>query len=171
LWSTPAGDTFSYDGAHYRLIDSPALPKPVQDPIPILIGGFGASRTPALAARFAHEFNLAFGTMEQWVQQRERVDAACAAIDRDPASVRRTVALTVICGRDEAEVARRADVIHRAPDELRQHQAAGTVAQVIERLLEYRDAGAETAYLQFLDLEDLDHFALVAEAVMPAIAD
>lgn len=38
LWGTPPGDTFSFSGEHYRLVDSPALPKPVQDPIPIIIG-------------------------------------------------------------------------------------------------------------------------------------
>ena len=61
LWSTPAGATFSYDGAYYQLTDSPALPKPVQRPkVPVIIGGGGPRRTPALAAKYADEFNAAF---------------------------------------------------------------------------------------------------------------
>ena len=60
LWATPAGERFSHAGAHYRLVDSPALPKPVQSPLPIIVGGHGKRRTPALAARFAHEFNVGF---------------------------------------------------------------------------------------------------------------
>ena len=59
LWATPIGTKFNYRGAYYGLTDSPALPKPAQRPHPpIIIGGLGAKRTPALAARFANEFNL-----------------------------------------------------------------------------------------------------------------
>src|SRR3954449_11866664 len=61
LWSTPAGQTFDYDGKHYQLSDSPGLPKPAQSPRPpIIIGGHGKKRTPSLAARFADEFNAPF---------------------------------------------------------------------------------------------------------------
>src|SRR5690348_16874560 len=59
LWGTPVGEHFSYAGRHYSIDDSPALPKPVQQPgPPIVIGGFGTTRTPALAARYASEFNV-----------------------------------------------------------------------------------------------------------------
>ncbi|HEX3333615.1 MAG TPA: LLM class F420-dependent oxidoreductase, partial [Acidimicrobiales bacterium] len=51
LWDTPEGETFDFDGKHYQLKDSPALPKPAQQPHPpIIVGGFGAQRTPRLAA-------------------------------------------------------------------------------------------------------------------------
>lgn len=61
LWTTPRGERFSFAGRHYRLDESPALPKPVQQPHPpIVIGGYGTKRTPSLAARFANEFNLPF---------------------------------------------------------------------------------------------------------------
>src|SRR6476661_4362274 len=39
LWRTPVGETFGYEGTHYQLADSPALPKPAQDRVPVLIGG------------------------------------------------------------------------------------------------------------------------------------
>ena len=60
LWSTPIGERFSYTGEHYELSDSPALPKPVQQPPPVIVGGTGPRRTPRLAARFASEFNMPF---------------------------------------------------------------------------------------------------------------
>ena len=75
------------------MTDSPALPKPVQaGGVPIIIGGGGPKRTPALAARYAAEYNAPFVSVERFVEQRDRVAAACAAIDRDPASIRYSAA-------------------------------------------------------------------------------
>ena len=73
LWSTPAGETYSFDGRHYQLTDSPALPKPVQKPHPpVIIGGHGPRRTPALAARFGAEFNVPFGDVDNSAAAFER---------------------------------------------------------------------------------------------------
>ena len=120
LWSTPVGETFSYDGRHYQLADSPALPKPVQQPgPPIVIGGSGKRRTPALAARFAAEYNANFTVPDDGAAQFARVRAACEEIGRDPATLVLSAAHTVCCGRDEAEFARRAAAIGRDPAELR----------------------------------------------------
>src|SRR5690606_29394439 len=60
LWNTPVGETFSFSGEHYTLVDAPALPKPVQERMPIVVGGGGAKRTPAIAATYATEFNIGF---------------------------------------------------------------------------------------------------------------
>jgi alkanesulfonate monooxygenase SsuD/methylene tetrahydromethanopterin reductase-like flavin-dependent oxidoreductase (luciferase family) len=84
LWSTPPQTPFSYHGAHYQLQDCPALPKPVQSPPPLIIGGLGPSRTPALAARHAAEFNVPLVGVEQTSAQFERVRRACEAAGRDP---------------------------------------------------------------------------------------
>ena len=85
LWNTPGGQTFDYDGTHYTVKDSPALPKPVQDPHPpIIIGGNGPKRTPALVARFASEYNLAFPALDFVEPQYGRVRAALADAGRAP---------------------------------------------------------------------------------------
>jgi F420-dependent oxidoreductase-like protein len=166
LWRTPVGEVFNYSGEHYQLTDSPGLPKPAQpDGPPIIIGGRGAVRTPMLAARYAAEFNLPFGDRAAYQVQQERVSAACERIDRDPASMIWSAALVACVGADESEFARRAAAIGREPDELRLNGVAGSVAQAADTLSTWRAAGVKRIYLQILDLTDLDHMDLIAEAV------
>ena len=169
LWSTPPGETFTYAGEVHSVTDSPALPKPVQSPVPIVIGGGGKSRTPRLAARYASEFNMPFTKVATFVAQCDRVRVACAAIGRDNAPVL-SAALVLCAGRDDAEVSRRAAAIGREPGELRANGAAGTADEVAETLRTWRDAGAERIYLQVLDLTDLDHLDFVASEVVPLLA-
>jgi F420-dependent oxidoreductase-like protein len=171
MWTTPVGERFSYHGRFYELTDSPALPKPVQQPSPpIIIGGYGTKRTPALAARYAQEFNLPFPPLDVYREYVDRVRQACADSGRDPATLRTTVALVVCCGSDEAELRRRADAIGREPAELRANGAAGLPGEVVEKLQAFVAGGAETAYLQVLDVSDLDHLELIAAEVMPEVA-
>jgi F420-dependent oxidoreductase-like protein len=167
LWSTPVGETFDSPGGHYPIASSPALPKPVQSPVPIVIGGGGPRRTPALAARFASEFNTPFVPLDFFAAQRDRVRTACQTIDRDPATMAFSAALIVCCGADDAEVERRAAAIGRDSGELRQNGAAGTPDEVAATLRAWAAAGAERIYLQMMDLADLDHLDLVATAVAP----
>ena len=170
LWTSRVGDRFSFQGEHYRVDDSPALPKPVQEPHPpIIVGGHGSKRTPALAARFASEFNVPFPPLDMYREAVARVHQTCEGVGRDPATLRTSVALVVACGTDEAEYARRAAAIGRAPEELRANGAAGLPAEVIEKLVAFSDAGATTVYLQVLDLDDLDHLRLLAAEVMAEV--
>jgi F420-dependent oxidoreductase-like protein len=170
LWETPAGERFSFEGEHYRLVGSPALPKPVQSPRPpVIMGGWGKARTPRLAARYADEFNVPFPPLSAFGAQVDAVRAACESADRDPATMALSAALVVACGEDEDGFRRRAAAIGREPGELRDNGAAGTVAEVTERLAAFAEAGAERIYLQVLDLSDLDHLRLLAEEVAPAL--
>jgi F420-dependent oxidoreductase-like protein len=170
LWTTPVGERFSYSGRWYRLTDSPALPKPVQQPHPpIIVGGYGMKRTPKLAATYAQEFNLPFAPLAAFREYVERVRQACADAGRDPRSLRTTAALVVCCGRDEAELRRRADAIGRAPEELRENGVAGLPNEIVDKLRAYAEAGADACYLQVLDVSDLDHLGLIASRVMPEV--
>jgi F420-dependent oxidoreductase-like protein len=171
LWGTPAGGAFDYNGAYYQVSKSPGLPKPVQSPLPIIIGGGGPNRTPALAARFAAEFNRAFVSVADFAGSCDRVRAACSSIGRDPESIVLSAALVLCCGRDEAEFERRATAIGRQPDELRANGAAGTVAEVVSTLRKFSGAGATRMYLQVLDLHDLDHIRLVSEEIAPQLSE
>ena len=178
LWSTPIGERFDHSGAHYTLAGAPGLPKPVQRDaqglprVPIIIGGHGPRRTPALAARFADEFNVGFSDFEVSTTQVGRVRAACEGIGRDPDSLIYSVAHPVCVGSDEAEFGRRARAIGRDPDEIRGASPfAGTVAEVTDTIGTWAAAGVQRAYLQVLDLADLDHIALVGAEILPAVRD
>lgn len=170
LWRTPVGETFSFDGRHYALTDSPALPKPCQTPPPLIVGGAGPVRTPRLAARFAAEFNAPFMSVDEAAAQYGRVRDACTEAGRDPKEMHFSAAVVVCCGSTEQELSRRASAIGREVDELRQNGAAGLPAEVVARCRSYAGAGAGTIYLQFLDLSDLDHLRLLAREVLPALS-
>jgi F420-dependent oxidoreductase-like protein len=171
LWSTPDGEQFSFDGRHYQLADSPALPKPVQRPHPpVIVGGWGRSRTPRLAARFADEFNVPFPPPADFGPQVAAVRAACEGAGRDPDTLTWSVAHVTCCGEDDETYRRRAAAIGHDPDALRANGIAGTVSEVTDRIGAFVDAGAQRVYLQVLDLQDLDHLRVIAEQVAPAFA-
>ncbi len=171
LWNTPIDETFSFDGELWKVTDSPALPKPFQaGGPPIIIGGNGRTRTPRLAARYAAEFNLPFVSIEGFVNQRSVVTRACEDVGRAPSTMTWSAALVVCVGANEVEVARRATAIGREPAELRATGIAGTPAEAIESIRGWIDAGADRLYLQVLDLSDLDHLDLIAQAVAPGLA-
>lgn len=177
LWATPIGDHFDHSGTHYTLAGAPGLPKPVQTTsggtprVPIIIGGHGPRRTPALAARFADEFNVGFSDYDVSTAQLGRVRAACEAIGRDPGTLTYSVANVVCVGSDDAEFRRRAEAIGRDPEEIRSSPFAGTVSEVVDNLGTWAAGGVERSYLQVLDLADLDHIALLGEEVLPAVRE
>ncbi|MCF6474498.1 LLM class F420-dependent oxidoreductase [Nonomuraea sp. MG754425] len=165
LWTSEQG--YSFEGRYYRLADSPALPKPVQRPRPpVIIGGFGATRTPRLAATYADEYNVPFRTPADTGEAFGRVRKACEETGR---AVRLSVAQTTVVGADRAEVERRAAAIGEDPDALREHGLAGTPAEVVEKLGRLAELGAERVYLQILDLGDLEHLELIAAEVLPHV--
>jgi alkanesulfonate monooxygenase len=171
LWETPAGQKFSFQGRHYQVTDSPALPKPAQTPRPpVIIGGFGPKRTPALAAKYADEFNVAFADMDRATAQFGRVADACRAAGRDPESLRLSTAQVICVGKDDAELAKRAAAIGRQIEEVRSNGLAGTPAEVVDKLGTWRErTGITSAYLQLLDLSDLDQVELIAAEVAPQL--
>lgn len=168
LWETPGGERFDYAGTHYTVKDSPALPKPVQRPHPpIIIGGMGAKRTPALAARFAAEFNIPFVPLDVLAAQFDRVRAAVQNAGRPADDITYSAAFVLCAGRDDAEIHRRATAISREVDELRANTPLiGTPAEIVDRLGPFVEAGVQRVYLQVLDLSDLDHLDLFATGVV-----
>lgn len=165
LWETRLGDTFDFTGKYYELVKSPALPKPAQQPVPVIVGGQGPKRTPRLAARYATEFNAPFVSVDDSAAQFDRVRAAVAAAGRAADSMVYSNALVACVGANEAEIARRADAIGREVDELRANGLAGSPAEVADKIGRYREIGTQRIYLQILDLADLDHLELIAAEV------
>ncbi|MEV5759993.1 LLM class F420-dependent oxidoreductase [Streptomyces tendae] len=170
LWATETGKTFDFHGQFYDLTDSPALPKPTQAKVPVLIGGHGATRTPRLAGQYADEFNMPFASIEDTERQFGRVRAAAEAAGRGADALTYSNALVACVGKDDAEVARRAAVIGRQVDELKANGLAGSPAEVVEKIGRYAEAGAQRIYLQILDLDDLDHLELISSQVQSQLA-
>ena len=170
MWRTPVGETFSFAGKHYTLTDSPAMPKTVQSPRPpIVIGGGGPKKTPALAARYAQDFNVAFRPVAATAEQFDRVRAAVAGEGRPADSMVYSVGQVVVVGEDEAQFADRAARVARRPEDLRVQGVAGTIDEALTRIGEFAAIGATRMYLQFLDLPDLEHLELIGEQILPFV--
>jgi F420-dependent oxidoreductase-like protein len=170
LWTAPEGEPFSFAGKFYTVADSPGLPKPAQRPRPpVIIGGSGQKRTPRLAAAYADEYNAAFDAVQGTQAAFDRVRAAVERAGRAADSMIYSVAQVVCCGRDEAEIKRRAAAIGREPDELRQGGLAGTPAEIVDKIGQFAAIGAQRMYLQVLDLGDIEHLELLAAEVLPAV--
>jgi F420-dependent oxidoreductase-like protein len=171
MWACPSGDRFSFHGDHYQLEDCPALPKPVQRPgPPVVVGGHGTKHTPRLAATYATEMNVPFGSAEDTAAQFRRAKAVCESMGRDPGSLVCSAAQVVCVGGKEAELSRRATDIGRSVDELRQNGLCGAPDEVVKKLGSFADFGTERMYLQFLTLDDLEHLELIGAEVLPGAA-
>ena len=139
----------------------------------------GGPKTPRPAGRRAaspvkhvpgpgSEEDVAFASVETFVERKQRVAAACTAINRQtPMSY--SAALVVCAGSSEADVVRRAAAIGREPADLRQNGAAGSAEETAASIRKYTDAGADRVYLQVLDLSDLDHVDFIANEVAPLL--
>ena len=167
LWSTPVGEHYDFAGEHYTLERSPALPKPVQPRVPVIIGGAGPRRTPALAARFATEFNIGFRSEDTIAGTFDGVRRACEQIGRDPATLRTSVALPMVVATDDAGYLRRLAAIGADADSFAEVNIAGSPDAAIDKLLRLRELGADRVYLQLVDLRDLEHLELIAAEVLP----
>lgn len=169
LWNTPPGEDpgFSFSGEHYRIDANRTPPQTVQSPHPpIIVGGSGPKRTPAIAARYATEFNAALGGD---VGERFAVfDRACEAIGRDPSEAGHSAVLPVACGSTTKDTTRRLAVI--GSDFIRDNAAVGSPELVTQWVAALGKAGADTVYLHIYDIGDLDHIALLGAEVLPHVA-
>lgn len=166
LWNTPPGETFTFEGTYYALEDNPALPKPEQPGgPPVIIGGLGLERTPALAARYAAEFNSSFAPIEYFQLQVDAVRSACDAIGRDPDDLVLSAAQVVCIAENDRDLAYRAGRIGKPVAELREEALCGSPAEVLEKIADWAEAGATRLYLQTIDIDDLDHVRLIDEEV------
>lgn len=161
LLRCPPGETYSFHGEHFDLADSPALPKPTQPRLPLIMGGTGKKKGAALAARYADEYNVPFSSLEDTRGIWEAVRLAATETGRE---LTYSAAQALCLGRTESEFAQRAAAMGREPDEIRGNSAAaGTLDEVVEKLTAFKDEGASRVYLQYMTLEDDAHLELAAE--------
>jgi alkanesulfonate monooxygenase SsuD/methylene tetrahydromethanopterin reductase-like flavin-dependent oxidoreductase (luciferase family) len=166
---------FSFQGKYYTLEDLDARPRPVQRPHPpLILGGSAGPRAARLAARFADEYNTVMPTLEQIVERRAAIVAACERAGREPIPF--TVMTTAVIGTDPADLRHKAEALaawRGEPVDLAAESdtwIAGTVEQVVERLRSYEEAGVERIYLQHLVHRDLDTVELIGRELVPALA-
>jgi F420-dependent oxidoreductase-like protein len=172
----------TFEGRHYRLEGCRALPKPVQEPHPpLILGGQAGPRSAALAARWADEYNVNFATLDQIRERRVRLDVACAAAGRDPASLRYSLMAGTLVGANEQELLGRAARVMEVDGEkgdpkawiegLRDEWIVGTIGEVLDRLGELARAGVQRVMLQHRLHDDLEPVAQIAEQIIPAVRD
>ncbi|WP_329019438.1 LLM class F420-dependent oxidoreductase [Micromonospora rifamycinica] len=173
LWRTPVGESYTWAGEYYRLVDAPALPKPVQQPgPPVIVGGRGPKRTPDLAARYADEFNVPFTSVEETAQAYDRVREACdraGRADSGRAPLVYSAGIVVAIGRTDAEAHRRAAPLHVKSALPPEDPVVGSPAQLVDRIGEFAAVGATRVHLRLIDLDDLDHLELIAAEVLPQL--
>ncbi|WFE67359.1 LLM class F420-dependent oxidoreductase [Micromonospora sp. WMMD714] len=173
LWRTPVGESYTWAGEYYRLVDAPALPKPVQQPgPPVIVGGRGPKRTPDLAARYADEFNVPFTSVEETAQAYDRVREACdraGRADSGRAPLVYSAGIVVAIGRTDAEAQRRAAPLHVKSALPPEDPVVGSPAQLVDRIGEFAAVGATRVHLRLIDLDDLDHLELIAAEVLPQL--
>jgi F420-dependent oxidoreductase-like protein len=158
---------FSFSGEHWSVHELDARPKPLQSPLPLIMGGAAMPRGAALAARYASEYNVVHASPEEASRARGRLAQACSAAGRDSATLRFSLMHALLIGADEAELARRAAQLGDL-DELRGSWIAGTPDEVIARLRAYAGVGVERVMLQHLLFRDEAALKLFASEVMPA---
>jgi F420-dependent oxidoreductase-like protein len=181
LWDTPPGESFSFHGKHYQVEDCVNFPalgpggsatrEDGTDPggrrPRLIIGGAGPRRSPALAARFADEYNC--GLPDGAAGRIANFRRICAESGRDPASVRQSTALPVCCGSTAGEAQRRAAALGEAGARLLSMGVIGTPAEVVARAEELARAGADTLYFHVYDGADTDHIRLLGAEVLPQV--
>jgi alkanesulfonate monooxygenase SsuD/methylene tetrahydromethanopterin reductase-like flavin-dependent oxidoreductase (luciferase family) len=126
----------SFAGEYYNLTDAPCEPKPVQDPLPLLIGGGGEKRTLRIAARFADEWNV-WGTPELLAHKGGILEQHCDAVGRDSAEIQRSTQALLFMSDDQEFLQRIRDAALPRP------MLIGTPAEVTDTLGRYAEAGVD----------------------------
>lgn len=128
-------ETTTFEGRYFSLHDAPCDPRPVQSPLPILLGVRGRRRTMAIAANHAAIWN-AWTTPEDLAECNAVLDGHCESVGRDPAEIARSTQALVFLSTDEAWLAQHRDGAGRA-------SIVGTPAEVTEIVGRYETAGCD----------------------------
>jgi F420-dependent oxidoreductase-like protein len=169
LWQAPPGMPYRFDGRHYQIEGNLVFPRARPMP-PIIVGGMGQRRTPALAARFASEYNAAFAPLDQAVERFQLVRRLCEERGRDPSEIRLSTVIPRVCvGTDRAEVDHRRQLLGPPVGAIPDAGLSGTPGEVVEQLEAWVMAGVHRIYLHLLDVDDVEHVRLLGSEVAPRV--
>jgi alkanesulfonate monooxygenase SsuD/methylene tetrahydromethanopterin reductase-like flavin-dependent oxidoreductase (luciferase family) len=150
-------------GEHYRLTDAVMEPKPVQDRLPILIGGKG-DRMMGVVARHADEWNM-WSSPDEFAERSKALDAACADIDRDPATIARSTQALFFIGDDTAKIDSLIERVKPRP------AVGGSAERLIEAVQGWADVGVDEVIVPDFTLgsgaQRRDALDLIIEQVAP----
>jgi F420-dependent oxidoreductase-like protein len=159
----------NYEGEYYSLNDATLYPRPVQERIPLVIGGRGEKRTLKLAAQYADGWNVPYINLEEYERLNGVLDEWCERLDRDPTEMERSVNLHMLMGVNEPDAER-----------IRTERAglfggggglSGPPQQAIEMLKRYQGAGAARVSIAIRPPVEWDPLQAFVEEVMPAMRD
>lgn len=140
-------DRTSFSGKHYQVDDASCLPKPVQERLPIWIGGVGEKRTLKLVADYADGWNAAYLSPDEFVRVNDVLNHWCEDEARDPASLRRAANVMFNLGMDARDLERQREGLARDWGAMAERVADGallcTPDRAVDRIMEYVDAGAD----------------------------
>lgn len=171
---------FSFDGEHFKIVNLDALPKPVQRPMPFVVGGSGGPRSLRIAARWASEYNTVFSGPERIPELRGKLDAACEKQGRDPATLPLSLMTGWIVGETREEVVDRAARLARwqgqgddgekfLAEETADSWIVGTVEEAVEQLRALHEAGCHRVMAQHLLHRDTGAIELIGREVAPRV--
>lgn len=168
-------DVTSHHGTLVHLNDAKMFPKPLQQPLPLWVGGKGERRTARIAARYADGWNIPYVSAEEYAHKMRVLDQWCAAEGRDPATIKRAVQLGMYTAAtsDPADVERgvnklRTQMGRRAASTLAGHLTGGP-SEVIEKIATYRAAGVTTLNIAIRPPIDWDALHAFAQEVLPVV--
>lgn len=162
---------FEFSGKHYELTGVEALPKPVQRPLPLVMGGNAGPKGAALAARFASEYNTPNATLDEVLERRATIERAWVDAGRDPQSVRFSLMTRAALGRDDAEADDRLALARERSGrgEDLNYSFRGSPERVIEQLTTFRDAGVNRIMIKLLLHDDLEQIEIIGRDLAPAL--
>jgi alkanesulfonate monooxygenase SsuD/methylene tetrahydromethanopterin reductase-like flavin-dependent oxidoreductase (luciferase family) len=168
LWTH---ETTTFEGKHFQLKDARLEPKPVQDHLPLVIGGAGERRTLRIVAEHGDIWNTFYGDVDQYRHKLGVLAGHCADVGRDPSDIRKSVTFRAILDQDERAARARAAELYGdpPPERLQAMMIVGTPEQCVERLRAYADLGVRDFLLGALAPADWQTIELIAESVAPAL--
>lgn len=165
-------ETTTLTGEHFTVHEVSCVPGPMDGSIPLWTGGRGPTRTPAIAARFCSGWNVPYVGPDEYRRLNDRIDAACDAIGRDPATLERSVNLAFHVGAtpDAAatELQRLRDQWGAEADRMTAGALTGTPDDAVEQIAAFRDAGADMVNIALRLPVDQDALDAYLDVVVPA---
>ena len=160
-------DSVNFDGKYYQLADAPLVPKPVQDPLPLLIGGGGEKKTLRITAAYANEWNV-WGTVDILKHKMAILDRHCEDLGRDPAKIRRSAVALLFLSEDAGYIEKMKSRTGAQPT------IAGGVSELQDIIAAYKEAGVNELIVPDFTLgigdtaEKRDTLAKFIDEVAPA---